>query len=58
MISYYVYSLCLQVGHLAGVVRGVCEKTGCTVVLDVGSGLVCAIMTVRPPSSIRVLLVY
>ena len=29
-----------QVGRLAGVVQDVCERTSCTVVLDMGSGLV------------------
>ena len=34
------YSFFCQVGRLAGVVQDVCERTGCTVVLDMGSGLV------------------
>ena len=34
------YPIVFQVGHLAGVVRDMCERTGCTVVLDMGSGLV------------------
>ena len=34
------YPIVFQVGHLAGVVWDMCERTGCTVVLDMGSGLV------------------
>lgn len=29
-----------QVGHMAGVVAEICRKTGCSIVLDIGSGLV------------------
>ena len=36
--SYSIFFF--QVGCLAGVVQDVCERTGCTVVLDMGSGLV------------------
>ena len=39
------YPIVFQVGRLAGVVRDMCERTGCTVVLDMGSGLVSRVLT-------------
>lgn len=42
MLTTYVHvcSHCSQVSQLAGVVRDVCAEHSCSVVLDIGSGLV------------------